>query len=155
LLLQQGRTALADIGDIFQSFSKKFQTAKLPLISAAKKLVKPVSKKESVVRTINQWMAAWSAKDMDKYALFYATNFFSEGMNKQSWVKRKRMLADKYDFIRVSGKEFQIELRKKICEVSFFQEYESSVFTTQGTKKLKLVNKGGLWKIYQESWKEK
>jgi len=143
------------IGDIFQSFSKKFQTAKLPLISAAKKLVKPVSKKESVVRTINQWMAAWSAKDMDKYALFYATNFFSEGMNKQSWVKRKRMLADKYDFIRVSGKEFQIELRKKICEVSFFQEYESSVFTTQGTKKLKLVNKGGLWKIYQESWKEK
>lgn len=37
----------------------------------------------------------------------------------------------------------------------FFQEYESSGFTTQKTKKQKLVNKGGLWKIYQESWKEK
>jgi len=43
----------------------------------------------------------------------------------------------------------------KKAEIVFFQEYESSKFSTQGTKTLKLVDEGGLWKIYQESWKEK
>ncbi|MCK5163965.1 MAG: L,D-transpeptidase [Desulfobacula sp.] len=143
------------IGDIFQSISKDFQIAEAPLVAAAKTFVKPVSKKESVIETVNQWLAVWSVKDMDKYASFYANNFNSDGMNKKSWVQRKQNLAKKYDFINVTGSQFKVKLRKKICEVTFFQEYESSVFSTQGTKRLKLVNKGGLWKIYQESWKEK
>ena len=65
------------------------------------------------------------------------------------------MLRQKYYFINVSGKRFKVKYKNQMCEVVFYQEYESRGFTTQGTKKLKFVNKGGLWKIYQESWKEK
>lgn len=155
LFLENQNQEYKIIGDIFQSVSKEFQTTESPLIAAAATLVKPVLKKESVIETIDQWLTAWSTKDMDKYASFYAENFYSDGMNKETWVKRKQILAKKYGYINVSGKQFSVKQLKESCDVTFFQEYESSGLTTQGTKKLKLVNKGGLWKIYQESWKEK
>ncbi|WP_175530232.1 L,D-transpeptidase family protein [Desulfobacula phenolica] len=143
------------IGDIFQTVSKKFQKAKVPLITAANTLVTPVFTKESIINTTQQWLAAWSKKDMTKYASFYAENFYSDGMNKKAWVKRKQNLSKKYDYIHVSGREFKVKPGRMTCEISFFQEYKSSRLTTQGVKSLKLVNKGGLWKIYQESWKGK
>jgi murein L,D-transpeptidase YafK len=143
------------IGDVFQTVPEQLKLSKTPLIAAAKIYVKPASKKDSVIETINQWLAAWSAKDMNMYASFYDSNFHSDGLNKKNWVKRKRTLAKKYDFINVTGSKFEVEQKKQVCEVLFFQEYESSGLTTLGTKRLKLVNKGGLWKISQESWKEK
>lgn len=155
LFLEYQNNTYKIIGDIFQTVSKKIQKAKVPLIAAANTLVTPVLKKESVIKTIQQWLAAWSKKDMPKYASFYAENFFSDGMNKDAWVKRKQNLSKKYDYIRVSGKEFKVKPGRTTCEISFFQEYESSRLTTQGVKSLKLVNKGGLWKIYRESWKGK
>jgi len=108
-----------------------------------------------VQETVDQWLAAWSAKDMDKYAVFYANNFFSDGMNKKKWVERKKNIAGKNNFIKVTGKNFQIKQTNDTCEVTFFQDYRSSGLSTQGIKKLNLNNKGGSWKIYQESWKEK
>lgn len=143
------------IGEKFQTLPQQYQTAGTPLIAAAETLVKPVLKEDAVIATINQWLSSWSAMDMERYATFYADHFYSDGMNKTQWVKRKRALAGKYDFIHVSGRDFKVKQKTETCDVSFFQEYESSGLTTQGTKRLKLVNKGGLWKIYQESWKEK
>ncbi|MBU2453826.1 MAG: L,D-transpeptidase [Proteobacteria bacterium] len=155
LFLENKNSSYQIIGDRFQSTPKEFEKIETPLVFAAIPLVKPVVQEDSVITTLTQWLAAWSAKDMEKFAFFYAENFYSDGMNKQKWVQRKQILAKKYNFINVSGRDFKVKLRKETCEVSFFQEYESSGLTTQGTKKLKLVNKGGLWKIYQESWKEK
>jgi len=142
------------IGDVYQKKSERFQKEKFPLIGGAKTFIQS-DKKDLILDTIHQWLTAWSTKDIKTYARFYAQDFYSDGLNKQEWVKRKQMLAKKYNFINVSGRQFKIKFRKQMCEVVFFQEYESSGFTTQGTKKLKFVNKGGIWKIYQESWKEK
>ncbi len=142
------------IGDVFQKKSERFKKEEYPLITGARIFIKS-DKKDLILDTIHQWLAAWSTKDIKTYALFYAQDFYSDGLNKQEWVKRKQVLAKKYNFINVSGRQFEIKFRKQMCEVVFFQEYESSGFTTQGTKKLKFVNKGGIWKIYQESWKEK
>ncbi|RLC24099.1 MAG: hypothetical protein DRH93_05480 [Deltaproteobacteria bacterium] len=155
LFLEEQSKNYKIIGDTFQSILKNFQTVNSPLLAAADMLVQPIAKKDLVLETVNQWLSAWSARDMDKYAGFYAANFYSDGMNKKRWVQRKRAIAKKYNFINVLGRDFKVKHKKKTCEVTFFQEYESSGFSTQGTKKLKLVNKGGLWKIYQESWKEK
>jgi len=143
------------IGDVFQRVSKQFTGFKNPVVAAAGMLVRPVFSKDSVLAVLHQWMSAWSAKDMKKYASFYADNFFSDGMNKSSWVRRKTRLAARYKFIRVSGRDFKIIPAESgnTCEVSFFQTYKSSGLTTSGIKKIKLVNKGGSWKIYRESWK--
>ena len=127
-----------------------------PIITAKPSLeTKPVQETKSIQDIVNQWLAAWSTKDMDKYASFYANNFYSDGMNKKKWVERKKNIAGRNNIIKVSGKKFQIRQTNDTCEVTFFQDYQSSGLTTQGTKKLNLTNKGGSWKIYQESWKEK
>ena len=173
LFLEKKGQGYKIIGEAYQNVSKEFQSAQTPLLTAAIKMSKPVSKPEPVIEakpaiavkpaqdikpvqeTINQWMAAWSAKDIDKYASFYANNFYSDGMNKETWIERKRNIALKNNIIKVSGKKFQIKQINDTCEAIFFQDYQSSGLSTQGTKKLKMVNKGGSWKIYQESWKEK
>ncbi len=179
LFLEKKGQTYKIIGEEYQNITKEFQAAQTPLIAAAlrngKSVSKPVAATETkpvietkpaieakpateikpVLETVNQWLAAWSAKDVDKYASFYANNFFSDGMNKKKWVERKRIIAGKNDFISVSGKKFQVKQQNDTCEVFFFQEYKSSGLATQGTKKLNLINKGGSWKIYQESWKEK
>ncbi len=143
------------IGDVFQKVSKRFSGGENPLTAAAGLLVRPVFSKDAVLAVLHQWMSAWSAKDMKKYASFYADDFVSDGMNKSLWVKRKARLAARYRFIRVSGRDFKIVPARSgnTCEVSFFQTYKSSGLTTSGIKKIKLVNKGGSWKIYRESWK--
>ncbi len=154
LFLEYGNDRYKIIGDVFQKVAKKFQNQKFPLIAAVKIFNTP-DKKDLVLKTINEWLTAWSSKDIHRYASFYADNFYSDGLNKKKWIKKKHKLANKYDFINVSGQAFEIKFIKQMCEVVFFQEYESSGFTTQGEKKLKLVNKGGLWKIYRESWKKR
>ncbi|OGR26890.1 MAG: hypothetical protein A2277_17670 [Desulfobacterales bacterium RIFOXYA12_FULL_46_15] len=179
LFLEKKDQVYKIIGEAYQTVSKEFMTGQTPLLAAALKVMKSASKQEPVVETkpiitakpsletkpvqetksiqdiVNQWLAAWSTKDMDKYASFYANNFYSDGMNKKKWVERKKNIAGRNNIIKVSGKKFQIRQTNDTCEVTFFQDYQSSGLTTQGTKKLNLTNKGGSWKIYQESWKEK
>jgi murein L,D-transpeptidase YafK len=179
LFLEKKGQAYKIIGETFQNISKEFTASQTPLLAAALKADKPVLKTEPeaeakpltasksvkeeksvptvrpVQETVNQWLAAWSAKDMDKYASFYANHFYSDGMNKKKWVARKKTIAGKNDFIKVTGKKFQFKQTNDTCEVIFFQDYKSSGLSTQGVKKLNLTNKGGSWKIYQESWNEK
>jgi murein L,D-transpeptidase YafK len=141
------------VGDVLQDKSKPYKTIDMPFVAAAQKLVG--TREVPVTETIQKWLAAWSSKDMDAYAGFYAEEFHSDGLGKRAWVKRKRQLARKYNYITVTGKDFKITKKKDDYEVSFFQNYESSGFSTQGTKHLKFVKKGGLWKIFRENWKEK
>jgi len=125
------------------------------LIAAAQKLINYNPGQAYVMETLQKWLAAWSSKDMDAYAGFYAADFSSDGLGKKKWVNRKRQLAKKYRYIKVRGKDFKIIEKKDRCDVYFFQNYESSNFSTQGTKHLKLVRKNELWKISQENLKKK
>ncbi|MCG8617837.1 MAG: L,D-transpeptidase family protein [Desulfobacterales bacterium] len=143
------------VGDLFQKRAKPYEAGDIPLVAAARELVSDESDSEVVVETVQQWLAAWSAKDMAEYAAFYASDFYSEGMGKNAWVKRKKNLAKRYDYISVTGKDYKVIQRKDGYEVSFLQHYKSSGFSTQGRKRLKLVRKGGVWKIYRENWKGK
>lgn len=148
------------IGDVFQTIAEKLAKKSYPLTAAAVMLggvtiEADAGDKEKILNVIEKWLNAWSSKDMEMYGSFYADNFFSDGMNKKKWIQKKRLLADKYSFIRVTGDNFKVNQIENQCEVTFFQEYASNQFKTEGIKKLKLVNKGGIWTIYQESWKRK
>lgn len=142
------------IGDTLQKKSKDYKTSDFPLIAAAQKLIS-YNPGQTVMETLQGWLAVWSSKNMDAYAGFYAVDFSSDGLGKKKWVNRKRQLAKKYNYITVTGKDFKIIEKKDRCDVYFFQDYESSSFSTQGTKHLKMVRKGRLWKIFQENWNEK
>lgn len=142
------------IGDTFQYIPDALKSGKSSIVSAGHALVHKI-KEESVIETVKRWLAAWSDKDMETYASFYATNFHSDGMNKEKWVRRKKMLAAKYDYINVAGSQFNVEQGRNFWEVTFFQAYKSSGHSAQGIKRLKLVDKGGIWKIYREIWRRK
>ncbi len=143
------------VGDALQKKSKAYETTEFPLIAAAQKIVNYHPGEASAVETIQRWLTAWSSKDMDAYADFYAKNFHSDGLGKKAWVNRKKQLSKKYSYITVTGTGFKVNKREDSCDVSFFQNYESSSFSTQGTKHLKLVRADGVWKIFQENWKKK
>ncbi len=143
------------LGDLFQKRAKAYDAGEVPLVAAARELVLDDSMDIAVVETVEQWLAAWSAKDMAEYAAFYANDFYSDGLGKNAWVKRKKQLAKRYDYISVTGKDYKVIQKKDGYEVRFLQLYESSGFSTKGRKRLKLVRKGGLWKIYRENWKGK
>ena len=143
------------VGDTFQRKPEKFTESPSPLVAVSKTKIEPVMDPSSVLKTVEQWIAAWTAKDMDTYAYFYAKDFFSDGLNKRQWIRKKRRLAKKYNYINVSGENFKVKTTGGRSEVSFFQTYESSGFSTRGIKTLTLVDEGGKWKIYRESWKKK
>jgi len=155
MFLRQQGEQFSVIGDEFQQVADQLDSKEFPLVAAGRLLSVPQWQEAQMVALVQQWLAAWSEKDMEAYASFYADAFRADGMNKQQWVARKNMLAKKYDYIQVSGKNFTVEKKGDQCDVVFFQDYESSGLSTQGTKRLTFVNKGGSWKIFQESWKEK
>ncbi|MCF6247281.1 MAG: L,D-transpeptidase [Desulfobacula sp.] len=143
------------VGDVYQFIPETFNKEKNPLLAAVQKMLNPKITKDHIFETLQLWLAAWSSKDIEKYASFYADNFFSDGLNKKKWVRRKKILSKKYAQINVSGSKFSIRQKNNKCEIDFYQKYESSGFTAHGIKRLKLIKIGGSWKIYQESWKRK
>jgi len=153
--IRQGSTAPLIIGDLFQAKAKAFDSGEPPLLAASRVLFQDQSTDKLMVKTVQQWMAAWSSKNMDKYAQFYAGDFVCEGMGKAAWVTRKKKLARKYDYILVTGKNFKALPTKDGYVVSFVQYYKSSGFSTQGKKQLKFVRRDGEWKIFRENWKGK
>ncbi len=153
LFIRQTSSGPAIIGDLFQKKPKRLYPGQTPLIAGARKLFQGQSADVAVVKTVEQWLAAWSAKNMTRYADFYASNFECDGLGKKAWVKRKKKLAQKYDYISVTGKDYKVVPRRDGYEVSFVQNYRSSGFSTQGRKQLKLVEQDGEWKIFRENWK--
>ena len=155
LFIRQAANGPVIIGDLFQKKAKELQCGQVPLVAGARVLFQDQFADEAVVKTVEQWLAAWSAKNMTRYAYFYAKNFVCDGLGKTAWVKRKKRLAQKYDYISVTGKDYKVVPRKDGYEVSFVQDYKSSGFSTQGKKHLKLVRQDGEWKIFRENWKGK
>ncbi|PIE61044.1 MAG: hypothetical protein CSA29_05445 [Desulfobacterales bacterium] len=148
-------TVPAIIGDFFQKKAAAFRDGDTVLVAAAQDLIQNVSFDDEVLDMVSQWLAAWSAKDMTKYSAFYAADFFSNGLGKEAWVRRKTNLADQYEYIHVTGSDYRVTRQNDGYVVSFLQNYKSSGYAAQGRKKIKLVKQGGGWKIYRENWKEK
>lgn len=103
---------------------------------------------------IDNWLSAWSSKDIEAYGSFYADSFRAQGMNKKSWVRYKDRLNKKYKYIRVSKKDLKITNHKGKIKVSFVQNYESNAFKASGLKNVVLKLERGQWKIYREKWKK-
>ncbi len=155
LFIQSRENGSKIIGDVFQVKDSRYAKTDFPLVAAARELVSSPATKATALKTVQSWLTAWSAKNMDAYKTYYAPNFRSEGMSKKEWVERKTKLARRYDYIQVTGDNFKILKKKEGLEVRFLQNYKSSGFSTKGVKQLKLVNIGGAWKISQENWKGK
>ncbi len=153
LITDQKRLTI--VGEIFQPDIIEKERTENPFLTACKSIKTTVMADEEIAELIDGWLDAWSSKDIKSYGNFYAADFFSDGMNLTSWLRKKRKLNSSYDFIKVTKKNLEIQKGKKYSTATFIQYYESSIFKAEGGKKLILKLEDGRWKIYREIWKKR
>ncbi|MDP2646392.1 MAG: L,D-transpeptidase family protein [Desulfobacterales bacterium] len=127
---------------------------KKPAITPAPPKVVPDDSKE-IARMVDEWLKAWSAKDIKKYGEFYTSDFRSQGKDLKFWLAHKARLNRQYKFIRVTKDDtLTIKKENEKRNVSFVQTYVSSGLKAVGIKQLVLKREDGQWKIYRETWKK-
>ena len=105
-----------------------------------------------VLKTVNAWSAAWSAKDVNKYLSFYAADFkLPDGESRAAWeaVRRERVSKPKSIQVSVSGTAVNFG-DSNHATVKFRQSYRASHLKTSGNKTLLMVKSGGKWLIQEE-----
>ena len=131
----------------------------LRIEAAEKKQVEMTENKQqfhrNIAAIIDGWLSAWSSKDITTYGTYYTQDFRSqEGMNRRSWLRYKKSLNRKYNYIRVTQNKLAIKHQSMIIKASFIQTYKSDKFYAVGIKRLVLKQEDGRWKIYRETWKK-
>lgn len=164
LFLSNKQGQLKIIGENYQTFpgfNEKIKDNPFVLASRNLSVPEPTAPGQDVVYAdadietlIDNWLKAWSSKDIKAYGNFYADKFRTQGMNKKSWLRYKDKLNKKYDYIRVNKRNLKLVKNNDKIRVSFLQDYESNVFKASGLKQIELKLERGQWKIYRENWKK-
>lgn len=157
LFMRDTGNHLKIIGEEYQHLSdnNKNHIQQNPIITAGRNLEWEIEDEYIIPAMIDGWLKAWSSKDIKRYGSYYAKDFHSQdGANLKTWLKYKRRLNRKYDYIHVSKDNLVINRGHQKSTVSFVQTYVSSGFSGVGVKKLILKRKNGKWKIYRETWKK-
>lgn len=114
----------------------------------------PAEKSEKeVTKTVRDWAAAWSSKDVKRYLAFYAKDFKTPGGESRSeWEaqRRERIIAPKT--ITVTIKELRVKfIDDSHATVTFRQMYRASHLHNASSKTLTMVKSGGSWLIQEET----
>ncbi len=128
-----------------------------PILTAFNELVYDIENKKTeqkILATVEGWLDAWSSKNIETYGNYYSDNFIFGDMNITAWLNYKKRLNSKYEYIKVSGENFDIKCKNNKCIVSFVQYYESDKYKIKGNKSIWLIRKNNKWKIYRESYKK-
>ncbi|MGM0417391.1 MAG: L,D-transpeptidase family protein [Thermodesulfobacteriota bacterium] len=149
LFIRRNKDGLSIFGDIYMN-----ETESLDIVSAAEKLKKEVFFEENIKNLVAEWKESWSDKDIDKYSGFYASSFYSDGKSKNEWIRYKKRLNRKYDYINIEIDDLEIRKKGETARAVFFQKYDSSGFETKGHKTLVFKQEDGEWKILREIWRK-
>jgi len=104
------------------------------------------------VRRLNDWAAAWEAKDVQRYMSFYAPGFTPSKGNVDAWKARRRALIRKKGPISVRLEGVQTStLAADRVETRFTQTYNSNDFKDITAKVLTWQQAHGEWFIVKES----
>ncbi len=108
-----------------------------------------------VLKAVNAWAAAWSAKDVNKYLSFYAADFkVPDGENRAAWeaARRERISKPKSIQVGISGAKVSFSDGNH-ATVKFQQSYRASHLKSSGNKTLLMMKSGGSWLIQEEHTK--
>ena len=104
------------------------------------------------VRRLNDWVAAWAAKDVPRYMSFYAPGFSSALGDADAWKAKRRALVGKKGSIRVKIEDIQTNtLTADRVETTFKQTYKSANFSDSVSKTLTWQQIDGQWFIVKET----
>jgi tetratricopeptide (TPR) repeat protein len=103
-------------------------------------------------RTVQDWAAAWSRKDVKGYLDYYAADFkVPDGKTRSVWEAERRSRIAKPGAIEVRVENLKVKsLGTDRAEATFRQHYKAVGLKTSTTKTLTLVRHDGRWLIEQE-----
>ena len=110
------------------------------------------SNSNDVLKAINEWAAAWSSQNVERYLAFYAEDFKTpDGESRSAWEEQrhKRISSPKSIHVGVSNPKVKF-IDDGHASVSFKQVYHASHLKTSSAKTLVLVKSGSRWLIQEE-----
>jgi len=114
-----------------------------PLASAANE--------DGVKKAIGAWANAWSAKDVNAYLGFYATNFETpDGLTRGAWEAQRKERIERAKTIKIELTFRSAKVKGNEATVVFRQAYRSDTVNSNNTKTLKMVRAGDKWLIQSE-----
>lgn len=105
---------------------------------------------------LDQWITAWSSKDIDTYIDSYAYEFTYDKMDRLTYGKYKDRLNKIYESINVKADNVQYFFHEKYDVIRFDQTYESTLpggkkgYFLEATKELYIQERNGQYKILAE-----
>jgi len=103
---------------------------------------------------INDWIAAWESKDIEKYKQFYDKRFASAGMNFDKWMEDKLSKFQKYQKISVAIDDIRLKnISPASITLSFKQKFSADTYSDYGIKVIRLSGCPGNFKIISETWR--
>lgn len=102
------------------------------------------------------WLKAWSSKDLSAYIESYADEFRMDGMNRPAYAAYKEALNKKYGTITVTASDVRYYFHEKYDLVTFTQHYASTfpngqpAFNGTSKKNLYLQERNGEYRIVLE-----
>ncbi|MFL6700524.1 MAG: TolC family outer membrane protein [Vitreoscilla sp.] len=104
------------------------------------------------VQRLQDWAAAWTSHDVDRYMSFYAAGFQPLKGSKAAWIAERHRLVGKAGAISVTLSNIHTHaLTDTRVETSFDQAYASASFKDTMHKTLVWDRVGSEWKIVGES----
>jgi len=107
---------------------------------------------KNITDAVNNWAAAWSSKDLDKYFSSYADSFKpSKGESRKAWeqTRRERINRPSKISVELANQKIMIEDTNN-AKVSFKQQYRADGKPIRTDKTLIMKKVDGAWLIDQE-----
>jgi murein L,D-transpeptidase YafK len=110
-----------------------------------------------VESAIYQWRDDWASGDVESYLQHYADEFWSGKHDKDSWVKRKRRIAQTKTYQQINIDNVSLYSYPKsasngreIIVANFRQDYRSNNLSSEMNKRLYLTHENGQWRVLYE-----
>lgn len=106
----------------------------------------------NITDTVNGWVNAWSAQNIDGYLAYYAPEFKpAGGIPRRQWENQRRVRLKKPRFIKITIRNKDVFLiDPQSARFSFEQAYKSDRFSDTSRKTLVLKKVNGQWQILRE-----
>lgn len=119
-----------------------------PLAPAAGAKADPAA----VIKTVNDWAAAWSGQKVSRYLEFYAADFeLPHGHSRKQWESERRQRLTQPKSIQIRIEQAQIrQLDASHVTASFKQTYQTRHRSDVSEKTLWLVKAADGWRIQKE-----
>jgi len=109
--------------------------------------------RDALLQEVEQWRKDWASLDTDAYLGHYAHDFSSDGMDYQSWMKRKQLVNNTKSWIKVGISNisvFTYPEQPDLVVVNFEQDYSSSNLSNHMKKRQYWIKNNDRWQIVYE-----